>query len=175
MRDAGIIGFVPRGQYSDTETYDFLQFVYYEGSTYVAKKETTGNPPAENNEFWQILARGQVGQFLPITGGTIASTTQQMLNLRYSGETGDAIISMFPNNFTNKCVTVQSAFSTLTNSVKFKIFQIMDGVTRQLFEVSDKSKDIFDPKTNKLKPIIVNGDDVGNCIVNGKKLSEWLK
>ena len=60
MRDAGIIGFVPRGQYSDTETYDFLQFVYYGDSTYVAKKETTGNPPEENNEYWQLLAKGQV-------------------------------------------------------------------------------------------------------------------
>lgn len=60
MKDAGIIGFVPRGEYSDTETYDFLQFVYYGDSTYVAKKETTGNPPAEDNEFWQLLAKGRV-------------------------------------------------------------------------------------------------------------------
>lgn len=60
MRDAGIIGFVPRGEYSPAETYNFLQFVYYNGSTYVAKKETTGNAPVENNEFWQILAKGQL-------------------------------------------------------------------------------------------------------------------
>ena len=58
MRDAGIIGFVPRGEYSPAETYNFLQFVYYNGSTYVAKKETKGNPPSENSEYWQILARG---------------------------------------------------------------------------------------------------------------------
>lgn len=100
------------------------------------------------------------GEALPSSGGTIASATQQMLNLRYTGEKGDAIISMFPNNFTNKCVTVQSAFSTLTNSIKFKIFQIMDGVVKQLFEVSDKSKDIFDPKTNTMKPIMVKGDSI---------------
>lgn len=54
--DAGRICFLPKGEYSSTETYAFLDFVYYEGAAYVAKKETTGNPPDENNEFWQILA-----------------------------------------------------------------------------------------------------------------------
>lgn len=111
----------------------------------------------DSDSLKEILVEGEA---LPSTGGTIASTTQQMLNLRYSGETGDAIISMFPNNFTNKCVTVQSTFSTLTNSVKFKIYQIMDGVVKQLFEVSDKSKDIHDPKTNTMKPIMVKGDSI---------------
>ncbi|MBD5524579.1 MAG: hypothetical protein HDR04_09185 [Lachnospiraceae bacterium] len=58
MGDAGKAMLVPRGQYSDTETYEYLDFVYSGDASYVAKKLTTGNPPAEDNEYWQLLARG---------------------------------------------------------------------------------------------------------------------
>lgn len=58
MGDAGKAMPVPRGQYSDTETYDYLDFVYSGDASYIAKKLTTGNPPAENNEYWQLFARG---------------------------------------------------------------------------------------------------------------------
>ncbi len=55
MNDAGRIGFVVKGDYSSTATYDFLDVVYYNGSSYVAKKLTVGNAPQENSEFWQVL------------------------------------------------------------------------------------------------------------------------
>ncbi len=58
MGDAGKAMPVPRGRYSDTETYDYLDFVYSGDASYIAKKLTTGNPPAENNEYWQLFARG---------------------------------------------------------------------------------------------------------------------
>ena len=57
MNDAGRIGFVIRGNYINTDTYDFLDVVYYDGASYVAKKLTTGNEPQESNEYWQILAK----------------------------------------------------------------------------------------------------------------------
>ncbi len=58
MGDAGKAMPVPRGRYSDTETYDYLDFVYSGDASYIAKKLTTGNPPAEDNEYWQLFARG---------------------------------------------------------------------------------------------------------------------
>lgn len=58
MGDAGKALPVPRGRYRDTETYDYLDFVYSGDASYIAKKLTTGNPPAENNEYWQLFARG---------------------------------------------------------------------------------------------------------------------
>lgn len=60
MNDAGRIGFVPRGKYDNTATYDFLDFVYYNGNSYVAKKLTVGNEPQESNEYWQIFAKGGI-------------------------------------------------------------------------------------------------------------------
>ncbi len=57
MNDAGRIGFVLKGEYEDTATYDFLDVVYYNSASYVAKKLTVGNVPQENNEFWQVLTK----------------------------------------------------------------------------------------------------------------------
>lgn len=66
--DAGRIGFLIKGDYKSTETYDFLDVVYYGNSSYVAKKETIGNIPQENDEYWQILAKGGISGTAGVTG-----------------------------------------------------------------------------------------------------------
>lgn len=66
--DAGRIGFLIKGEYENTKTYDFLDVVYYDNSSYVAKKETKGNTPQENNEYWQILAKGGISGTAGVTG-----------------------------------------------------------------------------------------------------------
>ena len=58
MNDAGRIGFVVKGTYDNTATYDFLDVVYYNNATYVAKKLTVGNKPQSSSEFWQALIDG---------------------------------------------------------------------------------------------------------------------
>lgn len=68
MNDAGRIGFVTRGEYNNTETYDFLDVVYYGNSSYVAKKLTVGNTPTDNNEYWQALAKIPVSSVLGVKG-----------------------------------------------------------------------------------------------------------
>lgn len=171
MKDAGIIGFVPRGEYSDTETYDFLQFVYYEGSTYVAKKETTGNTPEENNEFWQILARGQVGKYLPITGGILSSDSIDILSLQRNANYLASKLS-FSSTAGVQC-DIRGENDHKDNETPQMSFYSGNGL--RLLTLSEKRKTIYDSKTKKEEDIMVNGDDVGNCIVNGKKLSEWLK
>ena len=75
MNDAGRIGFLIRGEYSDLETYDFLDIVYYNESSYVAKKTSTGNPPHRNNEFWQMT----LGLKRLTHGSRIRQTVKDML------------------------------------------------------------------------------------------------
>lgn len=58
MNNAGRIGFLIKGEYDEVATYDFLDVVFYGGASYVAKKLTIGNPPARNDEYWQVLAEG---------------------------------------------------------------------------------------------------------------------
>ena len=50
----------PRGTYSSTATYNRLDFVLYQGSSYVCKSNNTLNVIPTNTTFWQLLA--QAGQ-----------------------------------------------------------------------------------------------------------------
>lgn len=56
MVSAGRICPLPKGDWSEEETYDFLDFVNYNGKTYIAKKVTTGTIPPSNTEDWQLFA-----------------------------------------------------------------------------------------------------------------------
>lgn len=76
MNDAGRIGFLIRGNYNNLETYEFLDVVYHNGSSYVARKKTSGNAPEKSNEYWQILAEGVSGETGGVTGVKGNSETQ---------------------------------------------------------------------------------------------------
>lgn len=155
MRDAGIIGFVPRGEYSDIETYDFLQFVYYEGSTYVAKKETTGNTPAENNEYWQILASGHVGDYLPITGGTLESSGSPILNLKRIGANASRIGFEGVDGYE---LTIEG-YKNNEVGRQFNVF-LEDKGNISLLKVGEAVRTVYDYKTQSVKEILVESDVV---------------
>lgn len=54
----GTVGIVSKGNYSASATYYAGNFVYYNGSTFLAKKDNLkGVTPAEGDN-WQMLARG---------------------------------------------------------------------------------------------------------------------
>lgn len=57
MKNAGRIMPLPRGEYNSAVTYNLLDFVTHDGSSYICKKESMGNTPSENSEYWQLMAR----------------------------------------------------------------------------------------------------------------------
>lgn len=70
------VGMVNKGTYSASATYNSLDFVYYNGSSYVAKKDgLTGVTPAEGVN-WQYLAKGFVNA--DATGINIKDTSNLM-------------------------------------------------------------------------------------------------
>lgn len=52
----GKVMMIFKGTYDSATAYEILDVVTYEGSTYVAKKETTGSVPTDEN-FWAILVK----------------------------------------------------------------------------------------------------------------------
>ncbi|MEZ3446201.1 MAG: hypothetical protein K1W30_13900, partial [Lachnospiraceae bacterium] len=54
-------GYKMCGDYDSEVTYDYPDVVFYDGSSYVAKKITVGNTPEKNSEYWQIFAAGLKG------------------------------------------------------------------------------------------------------------------
>lgn len=73
MNNAGRIGFVIKGNYDNTTTYDFLDVVYFRNASYVAKKLTTGNEPETDSEYWQVLAKLPDGTVTGIKGAAESS------------------------------------------------------------------------------------------------------
>lgn len=60
MMVAGRVGMVYKGAYSDSKSYSRLDAVSYKNSIYVAKKDSTGILPT-NEEYWFLSITGQVG------------------------------------------------------------------------------------------------------------------
>ena len=57
----GKVMMIAKGNYSDNQQYEKLDFVMYNGSSYVAKQSTIGNVPT-NEDYWQLLsAKGDTG------------------------------------------------------------------------------------------------------------------
>lgn len=52
----GTVAMVPKGEYDSTTYYEKLNTVIYNGSTYVAKKNSMGVDPTDTN-FWDLLAK----------------------------------------------------------------------------------------------------------------------
>lgn len=58
----GKVAITPKGEYNSATTYQDLDLITYQGNSYLALKETTGNLPT-NNEYWQLIAeKGQDGE-----------------------------------------------------------------------------------------------------------------
>lgn len=56
----GPVGLNPTGEYNNTKKYERLDVVLYEGSSYVALKDSIGQLPT-NTEYWDKLVSGGVG------------------------------------------------------------------------------------------------------------------
>lgn len=58
----GPVGYNPTGNYDPTRTYEKLDVVYYQGSSYVAISDSLGQLPT-NSEYWNCIATGALKQF----------------------------------------------------------------------------------------------------------------
>jgi hypothetical protein len=56
MTTAGRILIIPKGDYDSTVTYEMLDLVKHNGTSWLAKKESTGiEPTVANSEYWQNM------------------------------------------------------------------------------------------------------------------------
>lgn len=72
MAIAGRVAIVPRGPYLETEIYERLDMVLYEGSAYTAKKQSVGILPTDT-EFWMKSTESVESRAEKITYENIAS------------------------------------------------------------------------------------------------------
>lgn len=114
MNDAGRIGFVIKGAYDETTTYDFLDVVYYNGASYVAKKLTTGNVPQESNEYWQVLAKSDT--LTNISDATVDFTIAQTRVNIQNGEDSKTLFGKIKRWFADlKDVAFTGSYNSLSD------------------------------------------------------------
>ena len=56
--NAGRVAMVPKGEWASATAYTRLDVVLYNGSSWVAIADSTGQVPAEGSTYWQLLASG---------------------------------------------------------------------------------------------------------------------
>src|SRR5690606_34925375 len=88
-----------KGTYDGDTTYDPNDAVSYQGSSYVAIQETTGNLPTDT-DYWQLLAEkgetgatGDTGQGVP-SGGTAGQVLAKIDGTDYNTEWVDRLASV---------------------------------------------------------------------------------
>ena len=78
----GKAGFVPKGAWSNTETYNRLGVVYYKGSSYIVVNDgVTGVTPSETDQNYIIMAAGQEEE--PIAADLFEVPSQESPKLVY--------------------------------------------------------------------------------------------
>lgn len=88
MVSAGRVLIMPKGAYDASETYSMLDLVSYNGSSYIAKKSTTGNLPT-NTTYWQLSAYG--GSASNIAGNFATLETTDYASQNYA--VGDYLVT----------------------------------------------------------------------------------
>lgn len=58
MASAGRILIMPKGNYDANTTYEMLDLVFHNGTSWLARKTVVGIEPSEaNEEYWQCLLK----------------------------------------------------------------------------------------------------------------------
>lgn len=93
-KNAGRIGFVLKGAYDSSVQYKKLDVVGYNGSTYVAMKDTKGHLPTETS-YWQKMTDNNAGSTRMNEGEvSVQSTSANVYKVTYdSGQIYTVTIS----------------------------------------------------------------------------------
>lgn len=82
MISAGRVLLMPKGEYDAATTYELLDLVSYQNSSYIAKGTTTGHLPTDST-YWQLSAYGGnianlTGNFAEIEASTVAQASHSI-------------------------------------------------------------------------------------------------
>lgn len=149
MISAGRVLLMPKGDYDPNATYELLDIVSYNGSSYIAKGTTTGNLPT-NTTYWQLSAYG--GQASNIAGNFAPLETTEYATRAYTA--GDI--------FVDKDSQLVTATATINIGDEIEIGSNCDPTTiAELLDTIENRYDALDQRNRKLvgiNPITIQTD-----------------
>lgn len=174
----------PRGTYSSSANYNKLDFVLYNGSSYVCKADSTTNKVPTNTTYWQMMAQAGQATMTPeqqqqiidtlVNGGVIIDpdyntfTTSEKeklagLSVPNNGtltikQGGNTLGTFKANQSTNSTVTIANNTLTLKRN-NTTVGTYSPSATAELnIAVPVKLTDLNDGATVKVKEAIVTPD-----------------
>lgn len=184
-QSAGKVMFRFRGEYNSETTYEILDIVTYDGSSYGAKKATLGNEP-QDGEFWQTLASGATGGGASYGNSDTASATAAKVvtttNGKFKLKTGASVFVKFANADTAGSCTlnvdstgakpillngVAIPANTLTNTTVFEF--VYDGTSYNLTGTTGglKAEEKTQSEYNALPNAEKQREDIIYAVPNG--------
>ena len=166
MADAGKIVITPKGAYSSTKTYEWLDEVSYNGNAYVALKTVTGVTPSDDGVNWRLfMSSTDVDANVLVPKFTEASTRSNIV----SGENLSTMFGKIKKWFTDlKSHAFKDLVNNLTTSTtgsaldasQGKVLQDeVDGVNRNLVQLQNGNKyNAFSNSINKKFVTISSGN-----------------
>lgn len=134
----GKVMMIVKGEYSNDITYEILDIVYYNGSSYVCKKDSVGNTP-ENLEYWQLIAE---------------KGSKPILGVDYfTEEDKKEITNYVANALSNNKETVTGENITVNDSAEERIYE---------FNISGNSKQEGEPTPDTPIEVKSCGDNITN-------------
>lgn len=109
------------------------------------------------------------GNFFKNSGGILESSDSPILCLKRIGANSSRLDFEGLDGYE---VTIEGYRNTEVGR-QINVF-LKDKGNLSLLKIGENVKNVYDYKTQSTKEILVDGDDIGNCIVNDKSLSENL-
>lgn len=137
MEIAGRILIIPRGTYDAETTYEILDLVSYNGTSWLAKKTFVGiEPNSTNNEYWHKmfdfvivnnLDEEREGCALDARQGKILKDRFQTITGTLPANTGYGTENEYPDGFSvDNCVIVSAMYKADTQWKPIPVKGIMD-------------------------------------------------
>lgn len=117
MGNAGRVLMIPKGEYNSATTYEMLDFVYYQGRSYVCKQTSTGNAPT-NTTYWQALTGDASAEIQALTNYVTDTGVKNLLPYPYYNTSKTASGITFTDNGDGG-ITLNG---TATGAVDFVLF-----------------------------------------------------
>lgn len=134
MASLGTVGIADRGNYSASATYVKGNFVYYDGSSWLALKDNLTGVTPEEGDNWKYLARGYAAELLSMI---TALDTSGVLGQAGASVGGQALMDAIADKVMTKLVerssivqTESTSTTTAPSSAYFK--QVTDRVISDL-------------------------------------------
>lgn len=117
MESAGRVVPLYKGDYSSTASYQILDVVLYNNSSYIAKQTTTGNTPPTTqnfNDYWQLIAKGIIDA--DISDATVEFMQAETRTNIESGEDGKTLFGKIKKWFADlKSVAFSGSYNDLSD------------------------------------------------------------